>query len=369
MKILITGSKGFVGKNLKAELRNQGYKDLLEFHRGIAPDKLDAFTRECGFVFHLAGVNRPEDDKEFMDINFGLTGQILKFLEKHDNKSPIVFASSIQAGLDNPYGKSKKKAEELLFSYSRDTGSKVMVFRLPNIFGKWSKPDYNSVVATFCHNVSRGIDIQVNDPETLLTLCYIDDVLREFVKAIKKEPPQKGKYYIVPAEYKIKLGKLAGIIKGFRDTRKDLGIPDMKDGLSKKLYSTYNSYLPEDDFTYDLDMITDDRGSFTEFIRTAEKGQISVNVIKPGITKGNHWHHTKSEKFMVVYGRGLIQFRKVDGGRVISYDVDGEKFKVVDIPPGYTHNIKNIGDTDMVTVMWANEIYDPDNTDTYYMEV
>ena len=369
MKILITGSKGFVGKNLKAELRNQGYKDLLEFHRGIAPDKLDAFTRECGFVFHLAGVNRPEDDKEFMDINFGLTGQILKFLEKHDNKSPIVFTSSIQAGLDNPYGKSKKKAEELLFSYSRDTGSKVLVFRLPNIFGKWSKPDYNSVVATFCHNVSRGIDIQVNDPETLLTLCYIDDVLREFVKAIKKEPPQKGKYYIVPAEYKIKLGKLAGIIKGFRDTRKDLGIPDMKDGLSKKLYSTYNSYLPEDDFTYDLDMITDDRGSFTEFIRTAEKGQISVNVIKPGITKGNHWHHTKSEKFMVVYGRGLIQFRKVDGGRVISYDVDGEKFKVVDIPPGYTHNIKNIGDTDMVTVMWANEIYDPDNTDTYYMEV
>ncbi len=369
MKILITGSKGFVGKNLTAELKNQGYEDLLEFHRGIDPDKLDAFTKECGFVFHLAGVNRPEDDKEFTDINFGLTRHLLKLLEKHGNRSTIVFASSIQAELDNPYGESKKKAEELLFSYSRDTGNKVMVFRLPNIFGKWSKPDYNSVVATFCHNISRGIEIQVNDPETCLTLCYIDDVLKEFIKAIKKEPPKKGRYYMVPLEYKIKLGKLAAIIKGFRDTRKDLGIPDMKNDFLKKLYSTYNSYLPGHGFIYDLDMIIDDRGSFTEFIRTAEKGQISVNVIKPGITKGNHWHHTKSEKFMVVYGKGLIKFRKVDCEEVISYGVDGEKLKVVDIPPGYTHNIKNIGDTDMVTVMWANEIYDPDNTDTYYMEV
>lgn len=369
MKILVTGAKGFVGKNLIAELRNRGYKDIFEYSRDIDKSLLDKYTKECEFVFHLAGVNRPKDQKEFMEGNFGFTSELLDLLKKHDNKAPVLITSSIQAERDNPYGKSKKAAEDLLFTYGEDTEAKVLVYRLANLFGKWSRPNYNSVVSTFCYNIARGLDIQINDPEVELELCYIDDVVKEFIKAMEGNPTVEGKFCIVPVAHKIKLGKLAELIQGFKESRNDLSIPNMNDPLTKKLYSTYLSYLPEDSFSYELKMNVDDRGSFTEFIRTPERGQVSVNISKPGITKGNHWHHTKNEKFLVVSGEGLIRFRKIDSDEIIAYRVSGEKLEVVDIPTGYTHSIVNVGDTDMVTIMWANECFDPENPDTYYLEV
>lgn len=369
MKILVTGANGFVGKNLIAELNNRGYKDILKCTRETTKTQLDQYTKECEFVFHLAGVNRPKDEKEFMEGNFGFTSELLNLLKKNNNNSPILITSSIQAEKDNPYGKSKKAGEDLLFKYSKETGVKVYIYRLPNLFGKWSKPNYNSVVSTFCYNIARGLDIQIMDPNVELNLCYIDDVLDEFLRALKDNPTREGEFCIVPVTHKIKLGKLAELIQSFKKSRKDLSIPNMEDSFTKKLYSTYLSYLPEDKFSYPLKMNTDNRGSFTEFIRTPERGQVSVNVSKPGITKGNHWHHTKNEKFLVVSGEGLIRFRKIDSDEIIEYRVSGEKLEVVDIPTGYTHSIVNIGDTDMVTIMWANECFDPENPDTYYLEV
>ena len=369
MKILVTGANGFVGKNLIAELKNRGYKDILKCTRETTKIQLDEYTKECEFIFHLAGVNRPKDEKEFMKGNFGFTSELLDLLKKNNNKSPVLITSSIQAEIDNPYGRSKKAGEDLLFKYSKETGAKVYVYRLPNLFGKWSKPNYNSVVSTFCYNIARDLDIQINDPEVELNLCYIDDVLDEFMKALENNPTKEGEFCVVPVTYKVKLGKLAELIQSFKKSRKDLSIPNMEDSFTKKLYSTYLSYLPEDKFSYPLKMNTDNRGSFTEFIRTPERGQVSVNVSKPGITKGNHWHHTKNEKFLVVSGEGLIRFRKIDSDEIIEYRVSGEKLEVVDIPTGYTHSIVNIGDTDMVTIMWANECFDPENPDTYYLEV
>ena len=369
MKILITGAKGFVGKNLIAELKNKGYTDILEVDKETDQTLLDQYTKECEFVFHLAGVNRPKDEKEFMEGNFGFTSELLDLLKKHNNKAPVLITSSIQAKLDNPYGKSKKAGEDLLFNYSKETGVDVYVYRLNNLFGKWSRPNYNTVVATFCHNIARDIDIQINNPEAELNLCYIDDVLEEFMKALDGKPTKEDNYCIVPVNHKIKLGELAEKIKGFKDSRKDLSVPNMKDDLTKKLYSTYLSFLPEDDFAYDLKMNVDNRGSFTEMIRTPERGQVSVNVSKPGITKGNHWHHTKNEKFLVVSGKGLIRFRKIDEEKIIEYHVSGDKLQVVDIPTGYTHSIVNVGETDLVTVMWVNECFDPEKPDTYYLEV
>lgn len=371
MKMLITGSNGFVGKNLVAELENRGYIDIFEFDKDTNTDKalLDSYTKECEFIFHLAGVNRPKDEKEFMEGNFGFTSELLDLLKKHNNKAPILITSSSQAELDNPYGKSKKAGEDLLFNYGRETGANVYVYRLPNLFGKWSRPNYNTVVATFCHNIARNLEIQINNPDADLNLCYIDDVLEEFIKALDGNPTNEDNYCIVPVVHHIKLGKLAETIKEFKNSRKDLSVPNMKDELTKKLYSTYLSFLPKDDFVYDLKMNVDNRGSFTEFIRTHERGQVSVNVSKVGITKGNHWHHTKNEKFLVVSGKGLIRFKKIDEGEIIEYRVSGEKLQVVDIPTGYTHSIVNIGDTDLVTVMWANESFDPKKPDTYYLEV
>ncbi len=369
MKILVTGARGFVGKNLIAELKNRGYEDIFEYARDTDKSLLDKYTKECEFVFHLAGVNRPKDETEFMKGNFGFTSELLDLLEKHDNKAPVLITSSIQAERDNPYGKSKKAAEDLLFNYSKETGAKVLVYRLTNLFGKWSRPNYNSVVATFCYNIARNLDIQINNPKVELELCYIDDVVDEFIRAMEGNPTIEGKFCVVPITHKIKLGELAELIQSFKESRKDLSIPDMEDSLTKKLYSTYLSYLPEDDFSYELKMNVDNRGSFTEFIRTPERGQVSVNISKPGITKGNHWHHTKNEKFLVVSGKGLIRFRKIDSDDIIEYRVSGEKLEVVDIPPGYTHSIINVGDTDMVTIMWVNECFDPENPDTYYLEV
>lgn len=369
MNILVTGAKGFLGRNLIAELKNRGYNNVFEFSRESDKSDLEKYAKDCDFVFHLAGVNRPQDEQEFMEGNFGFTSELLELLKRHNNKAPVLMTSSIQAERDNLYGKSKKAGEELVFNYYNEVGAKVYVYRLSNLFGKWSKPNYNTVVATFCRNISRGLDIQINDPDVELNLCYIDDLIEEFFRALNDNPTMQGDYCIVPITHMVKLGELACIIKGFKESRTNLVIPNMENTLIKKLYSTYLSFLPEDQFSYDLKMHSDPRGSFTEFIRTAERGQVSVNVSKPGITKGNHWHHTKNEKFLVVSGEGLIRFRRLDSTDIIEYRVSGEKLQVVDIPVGYTHSIVNIGECDLVTVMWVNECFDPEKPDTYMLEV
>ena len=369
MKILITGANGFVGKNLIAELHNQGFDDLLAYDVDTDQNLLDIYAQECKFVFHLAGVNRPENPADFMTGNFGFTSQLLEALKKHNNKAPILISSSIQAALDNPYGQSKKAGEDLMFTYSKETGSKVYVYRLPNVFGKWCRPNYNSAVATFCNNIAHNLPIQINDPNVLMNLVYVDDVVSSFIDKLNVESSfdLSNRFEEVSPVHTITLGQIVTLLNQFKDSRSTLQLPDMGDAFEKKLYSTYLSYLPDDQFKYALKMNVDERGSFTEFIKTNERGQISVNISKPNITKGNHWHHTKNEKFLVVSGKGIIRFRKIDSEKIIEYFVSGEKLEVVDIPVGYTHNIENIGDTDMVTIMWVNEVFDKEKPDTYYL--
>ncbi len=369
MKILVTGAKGFIGKNLIAELRNRTYDDIFEYDRDTDPSLLDGFCKEADFVFHLAGVNRPKDQSEFMEGNYGFTSDLLNSLKKHNNTCPVMISSSIQAELENPYGESKKAGEDLLFSYGEETGAKVLVYRFPNVFGKWCSPNYNSAVATFCHNIAHGLPIQVNDPRVGMNLVYIDDVVNELINALEGNENEVGEFCEVPVVHTITLGDIVDLIYSFKNSRENRTVPNMADAFTKKLYSTYLSYLPEDKFSYDLKMNVDQRGSFTEFIKTPDRGQVSVNISKPGITKGNHWHHTKNEKFLVVSGRGVIRFRKIDSDEVLEYFVSGDKMEVVDIPTGYTHNIENLGDSDMVTIMWANEPFDPKKPDTYYLEV
>ena len=369
MKILITGAKGFVGRNLVVELRNQGFQDLLEYDVDTNPALLDGYAASCEFVFHLAGVNRPKEQEEFMTGNFGFTSQLLDALKKHDNKAPVLITSSTQAAFDNPYGQSKKAGEDLIFQYGKDHGIKVFVFRLPNVFGKWCRPNYNSAVATFCHNIAHGLPIQVNDPNVVMNLVYVDDVVASFIDKLKNGKPDSAIYSEVTPVHTIKLGEIVELINSFKTSRETLQVPDMGDAFTKKLYSTYLSYLPEDQFSYLLKMHVDNRGSFTEFLKSPERGQVSINISKPGITKGNHWHHTKNEKFLVVSGSGVIRFRKIDSEEIIEYYVSGEKLEVVDIPVGYTHNIENLGETDMVTVMWVNEIFDKEKPDTFSLNV
>lgn len=369
MRLLITGSNGFVGKNLVCELRNQGYVDLYLYDLDTEPSLLDTFTKDCDFVFHLAGVNRPKEVDQFMEGNFGFTDTLLGSLKNNNNTCPVLTTSSIQAALDNPYGKSKKAGEDLLFKYAKETGSTVHVFRLPNVFGKWCRPNYNSAVATFCYNIARDLPITVNDPEVVMNLVYIDDVIQAFLSALNGAVIKEEGFCKVPTVHTVQLGRIVELLEEFKDSRKTLSVPEMTDGFAKALYSTYLSYLPEEGFSYPLKMNIDDRGSFTEILRTEERGQFSVNVSKPGITKGNHWHHSKNEKFLVVSGKALIQFRKIGTFEIIDYHVSSEKLEVVDIPPGYTHNIINEGKEDLVTFMWANEPFDPDNTDTMYEKV
>ena len=369
MKILVTGSNGFVGKNLIEALKNKGYNEIYKCDVNTTKQEFEEYIKNCEFIFHLAGVNRPENEDEFMKGNFGFTSEMLELLKKHGNKAPIVITSSIQAELDNPYGKSKKAGEDLMFAYEQETNAKVMVYRLPNVFGKWCRPNYNSVVATFCNNIAIGLPIKVNNPEIILNLVYIDDVVEELISTLDGKNHKKDKFCYVPTVHTVKLGKIADLIYSFKDSRDNLMIPNMNDAFTKKLYSTYLSYLPEDEFSYPVKMNIDDRGSFTELIKSEERGQVSVNISKPGITKGNHWHNTKNEKFIVVKGKGKIKFRKIGSNEVIEYNVSGDKIEVVDIPVGYTHSIENIGDTDLVTIMWANEIFDPNKPDTYYLEV
>lgn len=369
MKILVTGAKGFIGKNLVAELKNRNYEEIYEFNRDTDIVLLDKYAKDCDFVFHLAGINRPKDEKEFMEGNYGFTTTLLDNLRKSGNKAPVLITSSIQSELDNPYGKSKKAAEEVLFTYEKETGSKALVYRLPNVFGKWCRPNYNSAIATFCNNIANNLEIKVNDPTVVMNLVYIDDVVDEFINAIEGKENKIDKYCSVSVVHTETLGKIVDLIQSFKECRVNLSVPNMSNEFEKKLYSTYLSYLPKDQFSYPLKMNIDNRGSFTEFIKTADRGQVSVNISKPGITKGNHWHHTKNEKFLVVKGNGLIQFRKINSDEIIEYHVTGEKLEVVDIPTGYTHNIINEGNTDMVTVMWANEAFNHDKPDTYYLEV
>lgn len=379
MNILITGAGGFVGKNLcetlknirdgKDRTRNVQVDGIFEYDIETPKEKLSEYCRKADFVFHLAGVNRPKDEKEFMEGNFGFTSELLKNLSESGSKAPIMISSSIQAALDNPYGKSKKAGEELMFEYGRKNGVKTLVYRFPNLFGKWCRPNYNSAVATFCYNISHGLPITVNDRNHMMTLCYIDDVVDELIAALEGKENREGEYCAVPVEHKITLGEIADLLAEFKESRETKLVPDMT-GFSKKLYATYLSYLDPADFSYKLKMNCDNRGSFTEILRTANAGQFSVNISKPGITKGQHWHNTKNEKFVVVSGRGLIQLRKIGSSEVINYEVSGEEITVVDMIPGYTHNIINLSDTeDLVTFMWCNECFDPEKPDTYFEEV
>ncbi len=381
MKILITGAKGFVGKNLVETLKNiRDGKDknrcfdtdieIFEFDIDTDPLLLDKYAKECDFVYHLAGVNRPQSENEFMEGNFGFTSQQIDKLKKHNNKAPVLITSSIQAALDNPYGVSKKAGEDLIFKYGEDNGVKTYVYRFPNVFGKWCRPNYNSAVATFCYNISHDLPITVNDRNHMMTLVYIDDVVDELINAAIGKETKDGAYCKVPVEHKITLGEIADLLYAFKESRSSRYIPDMPEGsFSKKLYSTYLSYLEPDNFSYPLIMHCDERGMFTEMFKSINNGQVSVNVSKPGITKGQHWHNTKNEKFVVVKGKGVIRFRKPDSAEVFEYFVSDEKLEVVDIPVGYTHNIENLGDTDMITIMWCNECFDPEKPDTYFLEV
>lgn len=380
MKILVTGAKGFIGKNLIAQLRNiQEGKDktyslnsefeILECDIDTDEKLLDQYCKEATFIFNLAGINRPENESEFMEGNCDFASKLLSSLKKYQNASPIMISSSTQATLDNAYGRSKKAGEDVIFQYAKETGAKVLVYRFPNVFGKWSRPNYNSAVATFCHNIAHGLDISVSDRSYQMTLVYIDDVVRELIHALEEKEHREREFCAVPVTHSISLGEIVDLLYSFKESRKDLSVANMNDSFAKKLYSTYLSYLPTEEFSYPLKMNVDNRGSFTEMLRSEDRGQVSLNISKPGIVKGNHWHHTKNEKFLVVSGKGVIRFRKIDEKKVHEYFVSEDKLEVVDIPVGYTHNIENLGEKDMVTVMWVNEPFDPESPDTFYLEV
>ena len=369
VRILVTGSGGFIGKNLIQQLSFMEDMTVYPYDIDTDPALLSEYAKDCDIVYHLAGINRPEREEEFMEGNFGFTNTLLDALEAAGSTAKIVVSSSIQAELDNPYGISKKAGEEAVREHGKKCGADVVIYRFPNVFGKWCRPNYNSAVATFCNNIARDLPIKVNDPEVLLHLVYIDDVVAELIGCMEDKEHVKDGYGYVPCVYDVKLGRIPELLYSFKESRKDLSLPDLSDAFSKKLYSTYLSYLPEDDLSYPLVMHEDERGSFTEFLKTDDRGQVSVNISHPGIVKGNHWHNTKNEKYLVVKGEGLIKLRKVGTDKVIEYRVSSDKLEVVDIPCGYTHSIANVGDTDMATVMWVNEIFDPDTPDTYYEEV
>ena len=378
MNILITGADGFVGKNLVASLNNiKDGKDrtrdieienIFEFDIDTPKHKLDEYCKAADFVFHLAGVNRPKDEREFMEGNFGFTSELLSCLKKHNNKAPIMISSSIQAALDNPYGKSKKAGEDLIFAYGKENNVNTLVYRFPNLFGKWCRPNYNSAVATFCHNIANDLEITVNDRNHMMTLCYIDDVVCELINALEGKENRVDDYCYVSVEHKITLGEISDLLYKFKGQSQTLVMPEIPDNsIEKKLYSTYLSYLPKEKVSFELKMNKDDRGSFTELLKTEKCGQFSVNISKPGITKGQHWHHTKWEFFIVVSGKGLIQQRKIGTDEVLNFEVSGDKIEAVHMLPGYTHNIINLSDTEnLVTVMWANEQFDPNHPDTFF---
>lgn len=382
MNILVTGAKGFVGRNLISQLRNIQYGKaknyaisgqeikVFEYDIDSDPAELEVYCKDADFVFNLAGVNRPKDPVEFMRGNFGFVSQLLDTLKKYDNRCPVMISSSIQAELDNPYGESKRAGENLLFNYAKETGAKVLVYRFPNLFGKWCRPNYNSVVATFCHNIAHDLPIQVNDPSVVMRLVYIDDVVDELIAALSGKEHKDGDFCYVPTTHAITLGEIVELIDSFKGMPDNLAVPKLDDPFTKKLYSTYLSYLPKEKFSYPLKMNVDSRGSFTEIIRTVDRGQFSVNISKPGITKGEHWHHTKNEKFVVVKGHGLIRLRKIGTDEIIDFEVSGDRMEVVEMIPGYTHNIINLSETEeLVTFIWCNECFNPNRPDTYFEKV
>ena len=396
MKILVTGAKGFVGKNLCAQLKNiqEGkarcygdltISDVYEYDIDSTQEQLDTWCRDCDFVFNLAGVNRPQDPKEFMEGNFGFATILLNTLKKYKNTCPVMISSSIQATLagrfgNSEYGRSKKAGEELMFQYSEETGAKVLVYRFPNLYGKWCRPNYNSAVATFCNNIANDLPITVNDSSVQLELLYIDDLVEEMICALKGEEHHcdfdgvetvftpEGRYCAATVTHKVTLGEIVDLLHQFKEMPNTLMIPEIpSNSFAKRLYSTYLSYLPKEGAIFDLKMNVDNRGSFTELVHTLNCGQVSVNISKPGITKGQHWHHTKWEQFIVVSGHGLIQQRKEGTDEVIEFEVSGEKIQSVIMLPGYTHNIINLSETeDLVTVMYCNEIFNPQRPDTYF---
>ena len=410
MKVLVTGAKGFVGKNLVAQLKNikdgkakqYGFvtkeeadsrqltadsyiEEVYQYDIDSTAEELDAYCHDCDFVFNLAGVNRPQNQEEFMQGNFGFASTLLDTLKKHGNKCPVMISSSIQATLagrfgTSEYGKSKKAGEELMFEYSKETGAKVLVYRFPNLFGKWCRPNYNSAVATFCNNIANDLPIQVNDRSVEMELLYVDDLVDEMIAALKGNahrcefegvetiPTENGRYCFVPTTHKTTLGEIVDLIYGFAEQPKTLIVPEIPyNSFAKKLYSTYLSYLPKEKVSFPLKMNIDDRGSFTELLKSKNVGQVSINISKPGITKGQHWHNSKWEFFIVVAGHGLIQERKIDSDEVIEFEVSGDKIEAIHMLPGYTHNIINLSETEnLVTVMWANESFDPNKPDTYF---
>lgn len=399
MKILVTGAKGFVGRNLCANLRNikNGFDrtrsslkidEIFEYDLDSTPAELEEWCRETDFVFNLAGVNRPKDPKEFMQGNFGFASTLLNTLKKHSNNCPIMLSSSQQASLsgrfgDSEYGRSKKAGEELFFDYSKETGAKVLVYRFPNLFGKWCRPNYNSAVATFCNNIANDLPIKVNDPKVELELLYIDDLVAEMMDALEGRehhcefdgldvlPSENGRYCYAPVTHKATLGEIVDLLHTFHDQPQTLVMPEIPNGsFAKKLYSTYLSYLPKNKVAFPLKMNTDDRGSFTELLKTQNCGQFSVNISKPGITKGEHWHNTKWEFFIVVSGHALIQERKIGTEEVMEFEVSGDRIEAVHMLPGYTHNIINLSKTEnLITVMWANEQFAPSHPDTFHEKV
>lgn len=358
-----------MGKNLAEALSRRTSITVTRFDITNDPAALPDLIGDADFIFHLAGVNRPRNPEEFSSGNAGLTKVVISHLMEQGKTTPLLISSSTQAAQENPYGVSKRKAEDAVFAYGRQTGAPVHVYRLPNVFGKWCRPDYNSAVATFCNNIANDLPIQINDPAVTMNLVYIDDVVADFIAALDGKRPASDLFRQVQPVHTITLGEIVDLIRSFRESRADFSIPDMSDPFTKKLYSTYLSYLPHDGFSYPLKMNVDERGSFTEFLKTGDRGQVSVNICKPGITKGNHWHHTKNEKFLVVSGQGVIRFRRIGSEDVLYYRVAGDILEVVDIPTGYTHNISNTGQTDLVTVMWCNEAYDPEKPDTYFEAV
>lgn len=399
MKILVTGAKGFVGRNLVENLKTirdgknktrpgLHIEEIYEYGRDNSPEELDAFCRDCDFVFNLAGVNRPQDPREFRSGNLDFGETLLGILKKHNNKAPVMLSSSIQASLAGRFGKSeyglsKKAGEELFFDYAKDTGAKVLIYRFPNLVGKWIRPNYNSAVATFCYNIARDLPITVNDPSVELELLFIDDLVEEMLNALEGQehhcefdgvtalPCQEGRYCYAPVTHRATLGYIVDCLMSFHDQPRTLLMPRIAPGsLEKKLYSMYLSYLPEEKVAFPLKMNCDQRGSFTELLKTADHGQFSVNISRPGVTKGQHWHNSKWELFIVVSGHGLIQQRRVGDGKVLEFEVSGENIQAVHMLPGYTHNIINLSQTqDLVTLMWANESFDPERPDTYYEPV
>ncbi|NLN80242.1 MAG: SDR family oxidoreductase [Erysipelotrichia bacterium] len=369
MKILVTGANGFIGKNLTLELKNEGF-EILSYDLDKSEEQLNEYLKLADFIIHLAGVNRPLNKEEFYDGNTNFTLKLINLIKQTNRKIPIIFSSSIQASLENDYGVSKKKAEELLLAFAKENNNPVYIYQLSNVFGKWSRPNYNSVVATFCYNITHNLPIQIHNQNATVSLVYIDDIVKEFISIIKlSEYKVNNDILEVLPVYHLPLTKLADTLYDFKKTRENFLTPHFESDFEHKLYATFLSYYEVEDFVYNLKMNVDQRGSFTEVLKTLKDGQFSVNVSKPDIVKGNHYHHTKTEKFIVVSGICEIKFRKINETTIKTFVVNGDKLQVIDIPPGYTHSIKNIGKIDSVTLIWASEIFDKNNPDTYYEEV